>query len=169
MNMSMYEASIPTFIHSLGSLKHVLEKAAAHAEARKFDPAVLVNSRLFPDMFGLARQVQLCTDAAKNGAARLAGIDPTKLEQNEATFAELITRVDRTVDYLRGFKPEQIDGSEERAIAIVTPRASFSFTGQQFLRHWALPNFFFHLVTTYNLLRHNGVELGKADFLGRIS
>lgn len=168
MSMSMYEASVPTFLHTLRSLKAILEKGVAHAEAKKFDQAVLASSRLAPDMFPLTRQVQIASDAAKGAAARLAGLEPPKFEDTETTLAELIARVDKTIDYLQSFKPAQIDGSEERAINIPTPRGTFTFPGKVFLRHWALPNFFFHTTTTYNLLRHNGVELGKADFLGGI-
>lgn len=168
MSMSMYEASVPTFLHTLRSLKAILEKGVAHAEAKKFDQAVLASSRLAPDMFPLTRQVQIASDAAKGAAARLAGLEPPKFEDTETTLTELIARVDKTIDYLQSFKPAQIDGSEERTINIPTPRGTFTFPGKVFLRHWALPNFFFHTTTTYNLLRHNGVELGKADFLGGI-
>jgi hypothetical protein len=168
MTMSMYEASVPTFLHTLRNLKAILEKGLAHAEARKFDPTVLAASRLYPDMFPLTRQVQIASDAAKGAAARLAGVDPPKFEDVETTLPELIARVDKTIDYLQSFKPAQIDGSEERTITIPTPRQTFTFTGKAFLRHWALPNFYFHVTTAYNLLRHNGVEIGKADFLGGV-
>jgi uncharacterized protein len=169
MSISIYDASIPTFVHTLKSLRAILQKGAAHAEAKKIDPAVLVGSRLFPDMFALSRQVQIATDAAKGAAARLAGSEPPKFEDKETTFAELVARVDRTIDYLHGFKPEQLEGAETRTVTVTTPRGAFTFTGLVFLRHWALPNFFFHVATTYNLLRHNGVELGKADYLGQVS
>jgi hypothetical protein len=169
MSISIYDASIPTFVHTLKSLKTILQKGAAHAEAKKIDPAVLVGSRLFPDMFPLSRQVQIATDAAKGAAARLAGTEPPKFEDKEATFAELVARVDRTIDYLNAFKPEQLESAETRTVTINTPRGAFTFTGLVFLRHWALPNFFFHVTTTYNLLRHNGIELGKGDYLGQVS
>ena len=168
MTMSMYEASVPTFLHTLRSLKAILEKGLAHAEARKFDPTVLAASRLYPDMLPLTRQVQIASDAAKGAAARLAGIEPPKFEDVETTIPELIARVDKTIDYLQSFKPAQIDGSEDRTITIQTPRQTFTFPGATFLRHWALPNFFFHVTTAYNLLRHNGVEIGKSDFLGGV-
>jgi uncharacterized protein len=168
MTMSMYEASVPTFLHTLRSLRAILEKGLAHAEARKFDPTVLAASRLYPDMLPLTRQVQIASDAAKGAAARLAGVDPPKFEDVETTIPELIARVDKTIDYLQSFKPAQIDGSEERTITIQTPRQTFTFPGTTFLRHWALPNFFFHVTTAYNLLRHNGVEIGKSDFLGGV-
>lgn len=165
MTISMYEASLPAFIHSFGSLKAILQKGAAHAEARKFDASVLVNSRLFPDMLALARQVQIASDVAKGAAARLSETEPPKFADTETTIPELIARIDKTVDYLKGFKAAQIDGSEDRNVVVKTPRGDFSFTGLTFLRQWALPNFYFHVVTAYNLLRHNGVEIGKADYL----
>jgi uncharacterized protein len=168
MKISMYEASIPTFLHSLRSLKALLEKGVAHAEARKFDPNLLATTRLAVDMLPLSRQIQIASDAAKGAAARLAGVEPPKFEDNETTMAELIARVDKTIDYLQGFKPAQLEGSEERTISIPTPRQTFTFPGLAYLRHWALPNFYFHVTTAYNLLRHNGVEIGKGDFLGRV-
>lgn len=168
MTISMYEASIPVFVQMLGNLKALLEKGAAHAAARKFDPAILVNSRLAPDMFPLSRQIQIASDAAKGAAARLSGTEAPKFEDNETTLPELIARIDKTVDYLKSFRPAQIDGSEERSIVVKTSRRDFSFTGLAYLRYWALPNFFFHVTTAYNLLRHNGVEIGKADFLGAL-
>ena len=166
MTISMYDASIPTFIHSLTSLKAILEKGASHAEARKIEPAVLVQSRLFPDMLQLSRQVQIASDAAKSAAARLSGTEPPKFEDVESTFPELITRVQSTIDYLKTIKPAQVEGSEDRDIVLKTRAGDKHFTGIVFLRHWALPNFFFHVTTTYNILRKSGVELGKGDFLG---
>ena len=166
MTMSMYEASVPTFIHTLTSLKTILEKGAAHAESKKIDPAVLVQTRLFPDMFQLSRQVQIATDAAKGAAARLSGTEAPKFEDIETAFPELIARVQRTIDYLKGFKASQIDGSEGKDIVLKSPRGDRQFSGLVFLRHWAMPNFFFHVTTTYNILRSCGVELGKGDFLG---
>jgi uncharacterized protein len=164
----MYETSIPVFIHTLSNLKEILKKAVAHAEAKKFDPMILVNSRLSPDMFTLSRQVQIASDAAKGAAARLSDTEPPKFEDNEKTFDDLIGRIDMTIDYLKSFSVAQLDGSETRTITVNTPRGPYTFNGVTFLRHWALPNFFFHVTTTYNLLRHNGVELGKSDFLGRV-
>jgi len=164
--LSMYEASIPTFIHTLTSLKAILQKGIASAEARKFDPNVLAASRLYPDMLPLTRQVLIASDAAKGAAARLAGIEPPKIEDTETTLAELVTRVEKTLDFIKSVKREQLDGSEEREIVLKTPRGDLKFTGLLFLRHWALPNFFFHVTTTYNLLRHAGVDIGKLDYLG---
>jgi hypothetical protein len=168
MSLSMYEASIPTFLLTLGNLQKILAKAVAHAEARKFDPNVFVSMRLYPDMLPLARQVQIASDAAKGAAARLTGTEPPKFEDTETTMAELIARVGKTIDYLQGFKAEQFAGAEDRNVTIKTPRNQFSFSGVNLLRHWALPNFFFHVTTAYALLRHGGVEIGKADFLGQI-
>lgn len=168
MNTSMYQASVPMFVHTLASLRAILEKGIAYAEARKFDPNLLASSRLFPDMLPLTRQIQIASDAAKSAAARLSGVEPPKFEDTETSLPDLIARIDRTIDYLKGFQPAQIDGSEDRQIVIKTPRAEFKFSGLVFLRHWAIPNFFFHVTTAYNLLRHGGVEIGKADFLGRV-
>ena len=164
--ISMYYASAPVFIRMLGNLRAILEKAAKHAEAKKIDPAALITARLFPDMFALARQVQIAADMAKGCVARLAAVDPPKYDDTETSFAELIARMDKTLAYVKTFKPEQIDGSEEKAILLKTPRGDLNFKGQQYLLHFVLPNFYFHSATAYNLLRHNGVELGKMDFLG---
>jgi len=166
MSLTMYDASIPVFIHSLQNLKAILEKAMAHAEARKFDPNVFVSMRLYPDMLPLNRQVQIASDSAKGAAARLTGTEAPKFEDNETTIAELTARVSKTLDYLQTFKPEQFVGAEERPITLQSSRGTLNFTGLNFLRHWAMANFFFHVTTTYALLRHGGVELGKKDFLG---
>ena len=168
MSVSLYEASIPTFLHTLRNLKALLEKGSAHAEARKYDPNLLAATRLTADMLPLARQIQIASDAAKGAAARLTGTEPPKFEDNETTIAELIARIVKTIDYLQGFKPEQFAGAEERAITIKTPRNTFNFNGLNFLRHWALPNLFFHSTVAYSLLRHGGVEIGKADYLGPV-
>lgn len=167
MNISMYYASIPHFIRMLGNLKTILEKAAAHVEAKKIDPAALIKFRLYPDMFTFARQVQSTSDISKGCAARLSGTEPPKYEDTESTFPELIARLDKTIAYLKTFKPEQIDGSEEREVTLNSPRGPIKFKGQQYLLHFALPNFGFHATTAYNILRHNGVEIGKFDYLGR--
>jgi len=168
MSLSLYEVTVPTFLHTLHNLKGILEKAVAHAEARKFDANVFMTMRLYPDMFPLSRQVQIAGDVAKGAAARLSGTEPPKFEDNETTLAELVTRVTKTIDYLQGFKPEQFTDAESRVIALKTPRNSFNFKAVDFVRHWALPNFFFHVTTTYALLRHGGVELGKPDYLGNV-
>jgi hypothetical protein len=167
MTISMYQASIPTFIRSLTNLADILQKGADHCDAKKIDPAVLVNARLFPDMFPLAKQVQIASDAAKGGAARLAQVQPPAFEDNETTFAQLIERARKTIAYLETLKAEQIDGSEDRTVSWQTRTATKTMQGQPYLLNHLLPNIFFHVTTTYNILRHNGVEIGKQDFLGK--
>jgi hypothetical protein len=166
MKISMYQASVPVFVHSLNNLAAILEKGAAHAEAKKIDPAVLVSGRLFPDMFPLVRQVQIASDSAKGGAARLAGVEPPVFEDNEKTFPELIARVKKTVAYLQTLTAEQIDGSEDKTVTWQTRTSSKSMQGLPYLNSHVIPNLYFHVTTAYNILRHNGVELGKKDFLG---
>jgi len=168
MTISMYQASVPSFIRALTNLSAILAKAAAHAEARKIDPLVLTGTRLFPDMFPLSRQVQIATDMAKNGVARLAGVDAPKFEDTETSFAELEARVAKTIDYLKGFKTEQIDGSESKEIILKLPSGPTRFEGSAYLSGFVLPNLYFHIATAYNILRSSGVELGKADFLGKL-
>ena len=165
--ISMYQAAIPTFTRALTNLAAVLEKAEAHATAKKIDPAVLLQSRLYPDMFPLVRQIQIAADAAKGGAARLAQVTPPAFEDNETTFAQLIDRLRRTISYLETLKPEQIDGGEDRTVTWQTKTATKSMQGQPYLLNHVLPNIFFHATTAYAILRHNGVELGKQDFLGK--
>lgn len=167
MNISMYQASVPVFIRMLGNLAAILEKAAAHAEARKIDPAVLVASRLYPDMFPLVKQVQIAADAAKGGAARLAQQEPPAFEDNEATFADLVARCGKTIAYLETLQPGQFDGSEDRTVTWKTRTATKSMQGMPYLLNHVNPNFYFHITTAYAILRHNGVEIGKGDFLGR--
>lgn len=168
MTISMYQASVPVFVRGLTNLAQLLEKAAAHAEAKKFDGGVLVGSRLFPDMLPLAAQIRIATDGVKGGCARLAGLEPPVYEDNEATLPELIARLRKTVAYLDSLKPEQIDGSEDRAITMKIGSHTLSFVGQPYLLSFVIPNFFFHITTAYNILRHNGVDIGKQDFLGKI-
>jgi hypothetical protein len=167
MTISMYQASVPTLTRSLANLIAILEKAAAHAEAKKIDPAVLVNSRLYPDMFALAKQVQLASDSAKGGVARLAQVEPPAFEDKETTFAELIERLRKTIAFLETLKPQQIDGCEDRTVTWQTRTATKSMQGMPYLLNHVLPNVFFHVATAYGILRHNGVEIGKQDFLGR--
>jgi len=166
MAISMYQASVPVFIRSLKNLSAILKKGAAHAKAKKIDPEVLANSRLYPDMFSLIRQVQVASDSAKGAGARLAGIQPPRFKDEETTLSELIARVDKTIDFLRTLKAKQIDGSEAREIVLQFPNAMLRFTGQDYLLGFAMPNFYFHVTTAYDILRHNGIELGKGDFLG---
>jgi hypothetical protein len=143
-----------------------LRKAEEHAAAKKIDPAVFVNARLAPDMFALSRQVQSASDSAKGCAARLAGMEVPRYEDTESTFPELQARISKTVAFMQGVSPEAIAGSEERRIVLKLRGQETSFSGQAYLLTFALPNFFFHVVTAYDILRHNGVEIGKADFLG---
>jgi uncharacterized protein len=166
MTISMYQAAVPPTIRSLTNLAAILEKAAAHCEARKIDPAVLVGARLFPDMFPLSRQVQIATDVAKGGAARLAGQDPPAYEDKESTFPELIARVRKTIEFLKSFRSEQLDGTEEKAITLKMRNGERHFQGLPYVQSFVLPNVYFHVTTAYNILRHNGVEIGKQDFLG---
>jgi hypothetical protein len=163
----MYQAFIPGAVRALENCISVLNKIAAHAEAKNIDPSVFVNARLAPDMFPLSRQVQIASDTVKGGAARLAGEEPPKYEDNETTFPELVARLRKTADYLQSFKPAQIDGSEERPITIKSRGGDLNFNGQNYLITFVLPNLYFHVTTTYAIARHNGVELGKKDFLGK--
>ena len=166
MTLSMYQASAPRFIHMLQNLSAILDKAQAHAEARKIDPAALTAFRLFPDMFPLTRQVQIACDAAKGAMARLAGIDNPKHEDTEKTFDELKARVAKTLAFVNSIAPAQVDGSEGRDVVIKLRGKDTTFKGMAYLLGFAWPNFYFHVTTTYNILRHNGLEIGKADFLG---
>ena len=166
MTITMYQASIPSLIRSLNNLAAILEKGLAHAEAKKIDPAVLVNSRLYPDMFPLGRQVQIASDIARKGAARLAGLEAPNLEDNETSFPELIARLGKTTAYLETLTPEQIDGSEEKSISLPVGKDTMTFEGLPFLLSFILPNVYFHVTTAYDILRHCGVDLGKLDYLG---
>lgn len=166
MTVSMFQASVPPFVRALTNLAAILEKGLAHAQARKIDEAVLLNSRLFPDMFPLVRQVQIATDTARSGAARLAGAEFPAYEDKETTFAELAARIRNTVTYLQTLQPAQIDGSEDRTISWQSRSSTKSMQGQPYLFNHLLPNIHFHVTTAYNILRHNGVEVGKKDFLG---
>ncbi len=167
MTISMYQASIPVFVRSLSNLIDILGKAAAHAEARKIDPAVLLTSRLYPDMFTLSRQVQIVSDTAKGGAARLAGVEPPKYEDSEKTFHELVERLRKTIAYVNTFKPEQIDGSESRTVTLKIRDETITLDGLTFLLNRVLPNLYFHISISYGILRHSGVEIGKKDYLGK--
>lgn len=166
MKISMYAMSHDVFQKALTQLLHVMEKGVANAKARNFDTSVLVSARLAPDMLPFAKQIQLTSDFAKNSMARLAGVDPPKFEDNETTMDELFARVRKTLEYIGTLAPSLFDGSEDRDIKIPLRDRTVEFKGLEFLQKWALPNFFFHQVTAYNLLRHNGVDIGKKDYLG---
>ena len=167
MSLSMYDASVGTFRQMLGSLDKILDKAEAHAKAKGFDAANLLHSRLAVDMFDLVRQVQIACDMAKSGVARLAGVEVPKHEDTETTFPELKARIAKALAVVNGMDRAAIDGSEERDISVPLRDRTLQFKGQQYLLGWVLPNFYFHVTTAYAILRHNGVELGKPDFLGR--
>jgi uncharacterized protein len=169
MSLSMYQAAVPPFLQMLASLTAILDKAEAHAAARKIEPSVLLNTRLTPDMFPLVKQVQLVTDFAKGGAGRLAGVELPKFPDTETSFAELKARIARTVDFLKDLRPAQIDGSETREITIPIGGQPHKFTGQDYLIKFALPNFYFHHTTAYAILRQCGVEIGKRDYLGQFT
>lgn len=163
--MNIFDASVPVFSHFLGSLSAILKKAEGHCEAKKIDPAVMLSQRLFPDMFTLTRQVQIATDSAKGAGARLAGIPVPSFPDEEKTFDELQARITKTIDFLAGLRKEQFEGAEERKISLKAGGRELEFLGAAFLETWAKPNFYFHATTAYAILRHNGVELGKPDFL----
>ncbi|GAB3781506.1 DUF1993 domain-containing protein [Dyella agri] len=168
MSLSMYQASVPVFVRALGNLRQVLQKGEAHAKAKGVTDAVLLQTRLVPDMLPLVKQVQIACDMACRGSARLAGAEPKSFEDNEATMAELYDRIDRAVAYVQSFKAEQIDGSESRAIHLKMRSGELDLQGQSYLLQFILPNLFFHCTTAYNLFRGMGVEIGKNDFIGDI-
>ena len=162
----MYQASAPQFKKMLGNLTTILTMAEEYAIAKGIDGKVLVEARLFPDMFPLARQVQIACDQVKFGLARLAGVEAPKFEDTESTLPQLKERIAKTIAFMDSIKPEQIDGTEEKVIQFSIKGRNFEFVGEQYVLTWIIPNFYFHITTTYNILRHNGVELGKADYLG---
>ena len=166
MKISMYQASAPRFANTLRNLSAILDKAQAHADAKKADPAVLCGCRLIADMFPLARQVQVACDTAKGAVARLAGIEMPKHEDFEQTPAELKQRIAKTIDFILSVKPEAIDGSEEKEIVLKLGGKETRFSGLQYLLNHAYPNFYFHVTTAYNILRANGVDIGKRDYIG---
>ena len=166
MTLSMYLASAPRFTHMLKSLSAILDKAKAHAEAKKIDQLVLTSSRLYPDMLALTNQVQIACDSAKGAVARLAGVEIPKHEDTEKTFDELKARIAKTLDFIATVKAAQIDGSDDKEVVIKLRGVDTPIKGMQYLLGVAWPNFYFHITTAYNILRHNGVEIGKRDFLG---
>jgi hypothetical protein len=167
MSLSMYQASTPVFVRGLTNLRAILRKARNHAEAKKIDPAVLLASRLYPDMHPLTRQVQIACDAAKFCAARLSGVEAPSFPDTEATFDELEARIDKTVAFVKQVEPAQTEGSEERVVTLKLPNTTLELKRASYLLDFALPNFYFHLTTAYGILRHNGVEIGKFDFIGQ--
>ncbi len=164
--MSMYRITLPSFIHALNSLNRILDKAIAFSEQKNIDSIVLVNTRLAPDMLPLANQIQIACDTAKGCGARLSGVEAPKYEDNEKTITELKERIDKTIAFLKSLEPTQIDGTEEKRVELKFPSFTMEFSGMDYVNQFALPNFYFHMTTAYNILRHCGVELGKRDFLG---
>jgi hypothetical protein len=168
MKISMYSMSVEQLVPILTNLSALLDKGLAHADTKDFDPSILANARLAPDMFPLTRQIQIACDMAKGGVARLAGQEPPRFEDNEKTIEELKARIEKTLDYIKGIPASAFEGSEDRDIKIPLRDRALDMKGLPFLRGWVLPNFYFHVVTTYALLRHNGVEIGKREFLGNV-
>ena len=166
MNISMYQASVPRFVNILGNLSAILDKTQAHVDAKKVEPAVLPNYRLFPDMLPMTVQVQIACDAAKGVVARLAGVDIPVFEDNEKTIADLKARIAKTIAFIQSVPAAKIDGTEDKEIVIKRGDKETRYKGMQFLLGHAVPNFYFHVTTTYNILRHNGIEIGKRDYLG---
>jgi uncharacterized protein len=168
MAPSLHDTAVPVFDSMLKNLSTLLDKAVAHAQAKGYEPAVLLQSRLAPDMFPLARQVQIATDAAKFGVARLTGVEAPKFADDETTFEQLRARIDKTRAFVTGVPRDAFEGAEARRVEVPTRTATYAFDGRTFLLHWAMPNFYFHVVTAYDILRHNGVEVGKRDYLGPV-
>jgi len=167
MPISMYQASAPRFANMLRNLATLIEKADAHCAAKKIDPGAITSFRLYPDMFPFTRQVQIACDTAKGAVARLAGVEMPKHEDTEQTFAELKARIAKTVDFVESVSAAKIDGTEEKEIVLAMRSGERRYKGMQYLLGFAYPNFYFHVTTAYNILRHNGVDLGKADFIGK--
>jgi len=164
--LSIYDATIPPLKRALSNLAAILKKGEEYADAKEVEHQVLLNSRLFVDMYSLTRQVQIATDMSKGASARLAAIEIPKYEDNETSFAELQARIAKTIAFLDSINPQQLEGAESREITITIRKTDLKFSGQDYLLKWVLPNVYFHVTTAYNILRHNGVELGKQDFLG---
>lgn len=167
MAFTTYDASIPAFRQILKSLSRLLDKAEAHAAEKGVDVSTLLSAKLAPDMFDFTRQLQIATDHAKGAAGRLAGVDIPKFEDNEKSVADLKARIQKTLDFIASVQPEQFAGAEDREIKLVFPWATYDFTGRSYLMHYALPNFYFHATTAYDILRREGVAIGKMDFLGK--
>ncbi|MFC4860784.1 DUF1993 domain-containing protein [Pseudomonas sp. MAHUQ-62] len=168
MSLSMYEASIPVLARMLGNLSNILKKAEANAQARGIEPKVFIESRLAPDMYALARQVQIASDMAKGCAARLAGVEVPSWADTETTFEELQARIAKTQEFIKGIDAAKLEGSEDRTVVLKMRTGDISFSGRDYLLGFALPNFYFHITTTYAILRHNGVDVGKMDYLGGV-
>ena len=168
MTISMYQASVPCFVRTLGNLSAILDKAQAHVDAKKLDATALTSCRLFPDMLPMTRQVQIACDAAKGLVARLSGLENPVHEDTEKTLVELQARITKTLAFVQSVTPAQLDGTEEKDIVVKRADTETHYQGMQYLLGNALPNFYFHVTTAYNILRHNGVEIGKRDYLGKV-
>ena len=168
MSLSMYDASVPGFVRMLGNISDILDKAAAWAEARKIAPAVLIGARLAPDMIPLSSQIQIATDMAKGAGARLAGVEPPRYEDTETSFEELKARLAKTIDFLNSLDAAKFEGAEDRTVTLKAGPRELTFSGRDYLFGFVMPNLYFHLTTAYAILRHNGLEIGKMDFLGRV-
>ena len=166
MSLSVHQVAVPTFTRMLKNLSAILQKGLAHAEAKEIDPSVLINSRLALDMLPLVRQIQIATNTVKNAVSELAGVEAPEYEDDEATFADLFARIDKTIDHLETFEPEQFDGAENKKVTLKASETNIEFEGFSYLMDSAMSNFYFHVTTAYNILRYNGVEIGKRDFLG---
>ena len=166
MAVSMYQISVPIFVRQLGGVVTCLKKAQALYAEKKYDESTLLSYRFYPDMFSFAKQIQIATDHARNCAALLAGLEAPKYEDNEKSLAELIARVEKTIAWLNTVKPGQVDGSEDKTVTVKMRDREMNFTGLELLQNRSLPNFYFHITTAYNILRHNGLEIGKRDFMG---
>lgn len=168
MSMTMYAITVIPIVRSLTNLRTILEKASVYADEKKIDPAVLVSARLYPDMYPLSRQVQIASDVAKGAVSRLAGQEPPKFEDNESSFPELIARIDKTLAHIQSFSAEQINGTEDNTILLPRHDRTSTFTGLSYVTDFVLPNVYFHVTTAYAILRHNGLVIGKKDFLGDV-
>ena len=168
MTLSMYQASVPVFVRALGNLAHVLKKGAEHAKSKNVTDEVLLQTRLVPDMLPLIKQIQIGCDMATRGIARLAGVEPQSFEDNETTLEQAYSRIDRAIEYIHSFKPEQIDGSEKKTVVLKMRSGEMTFDGQTYLLHFVMPNVFFHCTTAYNILREAGTDIGKTDFIGSV-
>ena len=168
MTISMYQASVPRILNMLTNLDHLLDKALVHIESKKWNEAALTQFRLYPDMLPMTRQVQIACDTAKGVVARLAGVDIPAYEDNEVSFADLKQRIAKTMAFINGFGPEQIDGTEDKDIFTKRGDVETHYKGMQFLLNHAMPNIYFHVTTVYTILRHNGIEIGKRDYLGKV-
>ena len=163
--LSMFDSAILPLVHTLKSLSHILKKGEEYADAKKIEHSVLLNARLFPDMYPLTRQVQIATDMSKGAAARLAGVEIPKYEDDETTFEQLQARITKTIAFIESVTAAQLTNAETRDITVMVRKIELKFTGQDYLLKWVMPNVYFHVTTAYNILRHNGVDLGKPDFL----